>query len=360
MLQALLEAVADAVYLVDPDGRVVFANPAALRLLGYSAEEDLLGRVSHPTIHHSHWDGSHFPQEECPMLRPRLTGETVRVYGDCFWRQDGSKFRVAYSSAPLAMPEGRGAVVVFRDVTSRMEDEAAAQRAAVEHARAAEIHASRARIVEAADAERRRLGRDLHDGAQQRLVRVLLALRMAGRGADDETRELLDGAAAEADAAIAELRALAAGIHPQILTNRGIAAAVESLTGPLPLLVEASIPETRYAPSVEAAAYFVIAEGADERAQARAGERRARHGPRRRCAARHRGRRRRPRRGGRRRRVGPARTRGSCGRAGRDVRSTRWRRHDGARRAPAMRRAASSAPPSRGGAGAARHPARAC
>ena len=86
--------------------------------------------------------------------------------------------------------------------------------------------------------------------------------RCGWRGAarTTETRELLDGAAAEADAAIAELRALAAGIHPQILTNRGIAAAVESLTGPLPLLVEASIPETRYAASIEAAAYFVIAE----------------------------------------------------------------------------------------------------
>jgi len=259
VLAALLEAVADAVYLVDPEGRVVFANPAALRALGYE-EDELLGRVSHPTIHHSHWDGSHFPQEQCPMLRPRLTGETVRVYGDCFWRQDGSKFRVAYSSAPLAMPEGRGAVVVFRDVTSRMEDEVAARREAVERARVAEIHASRARIVEAADAERRRLGRDLHDGAQQRLVRVLLALRLAGRGADDATRTLLDAAASDVDAAIAELRELGAGIHPQILTNRGIAAAVESLTGPLPLLVEASIPETRYPASVEAAAYFVIAE----------------------------------------------------------------------------------------------------
>ncbi len=160
------------------------------------------------------------------------------------------------------MPEGRGAVVVFRDVTARMEDEEAAQREAVERARAQEIHASRARIVEAADAERRRLGRDLHDGAQQRLVRILLALRLAGRGgATPATRELLDQAAAEADAAIAELRELGAGIHPQILTNRGIAAAVESLTGPLPLLVESSIPETRYPPSVEAAAYFVIAEG---------------------------------------------------------------------------------------------------
>lgn len=259
VLAALLEAVADAVYLVDPDGRVVFANPAALRALGYE-EDELLGRVSHPTIHHSHWDGSHFPQEQCPMLRPRLTGETVRVYGDCFWRQDGSKFRVAYSSAPLAMPEGRGAVVVFRDVTSRMEDEVAARREAVERARAAEIHASRARIVEAADAERRRLGRDLHDGAQQRLVRVLLRLRLASRGADDATRALLDAAAGDVDAAIAELRELGAGIHPQILTNRGIAAAVESLTGPLPLLVEASIPEARYPAGVEAAAYFVIAE----------------------------------------------------------------------------------------------------
>jgi PAS domain S-box-containing protein len=206
MLQALLEAVADAVYVVDPEGRVEFANPAALRLLGYE-EDELLGRVSHPTIHHSHWDGTHFPQDECPMLRPRLTGETVRVYGDCFWRKDGSKFRVAYSSAPLAMRDGRGAVVVFRDVTSRIDDEHAARREAVERARAQEIHASRARIVAAADAERRRLGRDLHDGAQQRLVRILLALRLAGRKADPD------------------------------------------------------IPEQRYPPNLEAAAYFVIAEG---------------------------------------------------------------------------------------------------
>jgi PAS domain S-box-containing protein len=260
VLQALLEAVADAVYVVDPDGRVEFANPAALRLLGYE-EDELLGRISHPTIHHSHWDGRHFPQDECPMLRPRLTGETVRVYGDCFWRRDGSKFRVAYSSAPLPMRHGRGAVVVFRDVTSRIDDEHAARREAVERARAQEIHASRARIVEAADAERRRLGRDLHDGAQQRLVRILLALRLAARKADDETRALLDAAAGDADAAIVELRELGAGIHPQILTNRGIAAAVESLTGPLPLLVESAIPEKRYPPNLEAAAYFVIAEG---------------------------------------------------------------------------------------------------
>jgi signal transduction histidine kinase len=238
------------------------------------------------------------------MLAPRTTGETVRAYGDTFWRKDGSKFRVAYSSAPLPTSRGRGAVVVFRDVTRQMEDEEAARNEAVERARAEEIHASRARIVAAADAERRRLVRDLHDGAQQRLVRILLGLRLArdalgagtadpsgnpveggGAGADAgpagaEARRtgaeaggavelagiranvdaLLEQAFAETRAAIAELRDLGSGIHPQILTNRGVAAAVESLTAPLPLPVDLRIPRARFQPTIEAAAYFVIAE----------------------------------------------------------------------------------------------------
>jgi PAS domain S-box-containing protein len=262
VLEALLSSVPDAVYVVDPDGRVEFANPAALELLGYD-EDELLGRISHPTIHHHRWDGSHFPEEECPMLRPRATGETVRVDGDCFWRKDGTKFRVAYSSAPLATARGRGAVVVFRDVTERMEAEKAARREAVERARAREIHDSRARIVAAADTERRRLGRDLHDGAQQRLVRVLLALRLAAAhrdGEDDMSRELLEHAAAEAEGAITALRELVNGVHPAILTTHGLGAAVESLATRLPVLTIADVTACRYDPRIEAAAYFVIAE----------------------------------------------------------------------------------------------------
>ena len=264
VLEALFKSVADAVYLVDVDGRVEFANPAALELLGYE-EDELLGRISHPTIHHHRWDGSFFPQEDCPMLRPRTTGETVRVYGDCFWRKDGSKFRVAYSSAPLATERGSGAVVVFRDVTAQMEAEDAARLQAAERARAAELHASRARIIEAADAERRRLVRNLHDGAQQRLVRLLLNIRLAQKDLDAAApapalAARLAEAAEETLQAIAELRELGSGIRPQILTNRGIAAAVESLTGPLPIPVRIEIPERRFPESIEAAAYFVIAE----------------------------------------------------------------------------------------------------
>ncbi|MHB8694611.1 MAG: sensor histidine kinase [Solirubrobacteraceae bacterium] len=262
VLEALLVNIADAVYLVDVDGRVEFANPAALELLGYT-EEELLGQISHPTIHHHHWDGTPFPQDECPMLRPRTTGETVRVYGDTFWRKDGSKFHVAYSSAPLRTERGNGAVVVFRDVTAQMEAEDAARREAVEHVRAQEIHASRARIIQAADTERRRLVRNLHDGAQQRLVRILLAVRLAAKDlrADGAlSADRLDGIAEETHAAIAELRDLGSGIRPQILTNRGVAAAVESLTGPFPIPVTLEIPEQRFPEGVEAACYFLIAE----------------------------------------------------------------------------------------------------
>jgi len=197
------------------------------------------------------------------MLRPRTTGETVRIYGDTFWRKDGSKFRVAYSSAPLRTERGHGAVVAFRDVTAQMEAEEAARDEAIEHVRAEEIHASRARIIEAADAERRRLVRNLHDGAQQRLVRILLALRLAGkdlRGTDAMMARRVDEIADETHAAIAELRDLGSGIRPQILTNRGVAAAVESLTGPFPIPVVLQIPEQRFPEGIEAACYFLIAE----------------------------------------------------------------------------------------------------
>jgi PAS domain S-box-containing protein len=114
-LQAVVAASADALYVVDPRGRIQFLNRAALRILGYEDERQLLGRASHDTIHYLRRDGTPFPAAECPLLRPRLNGATVRVEDDSFVRQDGSLVAVSYSSAPVALPNGRGAVVSFRE-----------------------------------------------------------------------------------------------------------------------------------------------------------------------------------------------------------------------------------------------------
>ena len=254
VLAAFVESIADAIYAVDEDGRVQFVNRAGVALLGYDDESQLLGRPSHATIHHHHVDGTPFPEDQCPLLRPRVTGEVVRVEEDWFIRRDGSFVPVAYSSAPVATERGRGAIVVFQDITERR----AAQDALV---RERAVHASRARIVEATLDERRRLGRDLHDGAQQRLVNVALGVQMAARHADPETRQLLDGALAETKAAIADLRELAAGLHPSVLTHRGLRGALESLTARAPLPVALDVTSARFGALVEATAYFVAAEG---------------------------------------------------------------------------------------------------
>jgi PAS domain S-box-containing protein len=265
LLAALVDSVADGLYLVDDAGRVRFVNPAGLALLGYDDERELLGAASHATIHGVRPDGTPFPEDACPLLRPRRTGEVVHVEDDWFVRRDGTFVNVAYSSSPVAASGGgRGAVVVFRDVSARREAERERERAAQAAAKADALQASRARIVAAADAERVRLGRDLHDGAQQRLVHVALSTQLAlGRLAaqdDAGARALLTDALAEARTAIDELRDLAAGIHPSVLTNRGLRAAVEALTAHAPVPTAFSVVDGRFPPAVEAAAYFVVAE----------------------------------------------------------------------------------------------------
>jgi PAS domain S-box-containing protein len=254
LLSALIASMADAVYAVDDAGVVLFANAAAVSILGYGSEGELIGRPSHATIHHSHPDGSPFPEADCPLLRPRRTGEAVRVDQDWFVRRDGSFVPVAYSSAPVAIGQGRGAVVVFRDVSER-------NRAEVERLRADAIHASRARIVQATLDERRRLGRDLHDGAQQRLVNVIFALQSATReSADEAARRAIAEALEETQLAIKDLRDLGAGFDPSVLSHRGLAAAIASLTARTPVPVTLDVPAERFAPLVESTAYFVAAE----------------------------------------------------------------------------------------------------
>ena len=257
LLEALLGSVADAFYVVDHHGDVAFANPAAVRILGYERDTDLLGRNSHATIHHSYPDGSHFPVEDCPMLRPRTTGETVHVDEDWFFRPDGTMFPVAYSSAPLHTEDGYAAVIAFRDISSRRETEEAQRREAVERTRAEELHASRARIVAAADEERRRIDRDLHDGAQQRVVALGLRARSCSRAGSPRTRRARPQrqAVEEARGAITDLRDLSSGIHSSVLTNRAARAGRESLTHRVPGRWRSTFPRAATPAHVETTAY---------------------------------------------------------------------------------------------------------
>ncbi len=127
-----------------------------------------------------------------------------------------------------------------------------------------ELAASRARLVEAADEARRRIERDLHDGAQQRLLGTALTLTLLSQRmerAPDAARELLATAREQLDVGRAELRDLARGLHPTVLTDRGLEAAVQSLArrAPLPVDVRGVVP-ARLEPAIETAAYFVVAE----------------------------------------------------------------------------------------------------
>ena len=127
-----------------------------------------------------------------------------------------------------------------------------------------QLAASRARSVAAADSERRRLERNLHDGAQQRLVGLAIALRQAEAELDrdvDSARQVLASARTELALALDELRELARGIHPAVLSDHGLGPALETLAARTPLPVKvAQVPEDRLPEPVEAAAYFLVAE----------------------------------------------------------------------------------------------------
>jgi PAS domain S-box-containing protein len=421
-LAAVLETAAQPIWVVDRDGVIQFANPAAIAALGYDGADELFGRDSHETIHYRHPDGTSYPAAECPMLLPRATGETVRSDLDWFFRRDGSMFPVSYVSAPIELRKGRGAVVAFTDIEDRLRAERmlrehdavlAAREGALrriaalvagraaspevfaaiarevaqvlgmalvviwryeadrpatvvgawadrphpfqagttwpveEHTVAAllpeigrpsriedfgeiggmipdaiadtgirsgtgaaivvdgefwgvmgagvakseslldqiedrlaeftelvataisntearkEVAASRARIVAATDEERRRVVRDLHDGAQQRLIHTVITLKLAQCALQDEEQDagtLLEEALGHAEQATAELRELAHGILPAVLTHGGLSAGVEAFASRMPVPVENCVSVGRLTQAVEATAYFVVAE----------------------------------------------------------------------------------------------------
>jgi PAS domain S-box-containing protein len=261
---AILAQVAQPVWVVGHDGRFHYANPAALAALGYDDPSELVGKPGHDTVHYKYPDGTPFPEEDCAVARARNSGETYQEHEDWLVRKDGSILRIAYSTAPFELPGGLGAVTAFTDIGAQLEAERVARERDVAEARAEELRGARRRMIEAADAARAQLTRDLHDGAQQQFVSALLTFQLAERrsAAEPDTaarlrREAMD----QSRAGIAQLRDLAAGIHPGILTDRGLGAAVDALASRLP--IPASVDDTldrRMPTPVEASLYFFVSE----------------------------------------------------------------------------------------------------
>jgi PAS domain S-box-containing protein len=261
---AILETVAQPVFVTDHEGLIRYANPAAVEALGFGDLSEMAGQSGHLLVHYKRPDGSPFPIEECQFIRPSRIDEPAQVGEDWFVRRDGSMILLAYTASPIDSAPGIGMVIAFTDVRERREAERAARERDVAEARAAEARAAQRRIIEAADAARRQVTRDIHDGAQQQFVNVVINLQLAQQkwaSEPDRAMELLDAAAQQAKGGINELRQLAAGIHPPLLTTRGLLAAVEALADQLQIPVEPlEIPEQRLPPAIEASVYFLISE----------------------------------------------------------------------------------------------------
>jgi signal transduction histidine kinase len=260
---------------------LLLAVPAAVLAI---ALLETLGRalsgLCHALLHSRRAPGG--PVRE--MLAESLGDRTLSI---AYWLPDRQTF-VDEAGRPVELPDpgsGRAWTAVERNgvrVAAIVHDaaldtgpelvQAAAAAAALAldnerlkadlRARVEELRVSRVRIVQAADAARRRLERDLHDGAQQQLVSLALDLRLLkARLRDTEAEPMVDALAEKLAVALGELRELARGIHPAILTDRGLGPAIEALATrvPVPVTAEVEVHERLSAP-IEAAAYFVVAE----------------------------------------------------------------------------------------------------
>ena len=245
-LRAMLEAALDAVVSMDASGRVIGWNHAAETTFGYR-EDEAMGRemaelIVPPSLRAAHRKGlARFLETEQPVVLDRRLELTGR-------HKNGAEFPVELTITRIALPGLPTFTGYLRDITDRKQAEA-------------ELRASRARLVEVADDERRRIQRNLHDGAQQRLTAVLLSLGRL-RESPEQRDQLLQLAIDEVSAGLQEIRELASGLHPSVLAERGLVSALEAvvLRAPLPVDLGTSL-DSVLPEQVEAAAYYVVAEG---------------------------------------------------------------------------------------------------
>jgi PAS domain S-box-containing protein len=247
---AVLASALDCIITIDSANRILEFNPAAERTFGYKAE-DVLGKdmadlLIPPQLREDHRRGLQRQLEH--LGGGRLVGAQVELTG---MRASGEVFPIELAVTRIDTDDLPLFTAFVRDITGRKRTEE-------------ELRRSRVRIVNAGDEARRRLERNLHDGAQQRLVSLSLSLRLAQslfQRDPEAADEILVAAGEELSQALEELRELARGIHPAILTDRGLRPALEALATRAPLPVELEeVPDQPLPAPIEAAVYYVVAE----------------------------------------------------------------------------------------------------
>jgi PAS domain S-box-containing protein len=229
--------------VLDGEGRVVRFNDAVQRATGVIDDERARGKAVADVF---------VAERDRSSVAALVSASAPGPHEHRWVGDDGAELVVEWSLTPIKDGQGQpGILLTGLDVSDRARHED-------------ELRSSRMRLVEAAGAERRRLERNLHDGAQQRLVSLSLALRLAQSklGTDPARADaILGDASAELALALQELRELARGIHPAMLTDRGLYAALESLAerSPVPVRLAADSRE-RLSEAVEAAAFYVASE----------------------------------------------------------------------------------------------------
>jgi PAS domain S-box-containing protein len=264
MLRSLVDSIPGAIYrcACDGDWTMEWLSDEIEKIVDYPAS-DFIGSAVRTFASVEHPDDAEYVARS--VMDSVATGRPFALEYRLV-RRDGSVRWVLERGQAQQAGDGRwwldGAIF---DITARRAAEQAQREHEVTEAQLAEVRASRARILDAADRARRDIERNLHDGAQQRLVSVALALNVwvaKHRDAPEEVREPVLEAIGELQAGLAELRDLARGLHPAVLSDHGLAHALRALAqrAAVPVELELALPDERLPVAVEAAAYFAVAE----------------------------------------------------------------------------------------------------
>ena len=240
-LQLLLESTGEGIYGIDTEGRCTFINRAGAAMLGFSPAQ-VRGRNMHDLIHHTHGDGRHYPEADCPIFNAFRQGLPCRIDREVLWRADGSRFSAEYSSYPI-LDGGvvEGAVVTFVDITERRvaEEQLHQARAELEQrvaARTAELSQALEQVRELSahldtvrEDERTRIARDIHDELGSLLVALKMDVEWMGKRVEDRPplRAKCEGMGRLITTAVDNVGRIMTDLRPSILDHQGIWAALE-------------------------------------------------------------------------------------------------------------------------------------